>query len=98
MEEENKPTTTDTDEGNQPSTVNLVERVDIATKRLEEVEKRLDAKKAEYEQLLARNLISGQPLPTSLSASDKPPPCFPRRRDSLLSQGIHVSFPVEGSL
>jgi len=62
MSEETKTEqpTTNTNEGNQPSTISIVERIDSSIKRLEDVENRVNTKMQQYEQLIARSLISGR--------------------------------------
>ena len=44
----------------QETTLSVVERVEKATKTLEEVERRIDEKTKSYEQLIARQLLSGR--------------------------------------
>lgn len=60
MTDETTPTTTATPAPE--DNLGIIERAEKATKLLEETEKRLEAKKSEYEALLARNMLSGRAL------------------------------------
>lgn len=59
-ETQTKSTPADTNEGNNTSTISIVEKADSIVKRLEDAERRLDEKTARYEQLVARSLLSGK--------------------------------------
>lgn len=54
--------TTNNAAGSEPSTDSYFERADAYLKRLEETEKRLDQKKADYDKILGRDLLSGRSL------------------------------------
>jgi len=64
IQEQPKPAPENTNEGNNPSTLSIIERADNIVKRLEEAEKRIDDKTKAYEQILSRSMLSGKAVIT----------------------------------
>ena len=71
-----EPSDGSTDEGGVESTASVVERIDHSLKRMEAIDKTFQDKLTRYENIIARNMLSGksvaaQKQPTELEESQK---------------------------